>query len=180
MSNRIPENLELLHDMINEAIGVPLGKDRCVIDRGKALELLDDIKAQFPTELTEARRLLEARTEFINNSKREAKSLMDTAEKRAKQLINEQEVMRVARAKSNEMLSNAEKSSAELRRVANEYVDDMMKRLEETLSMSLDEIRQTRVKLHQAARATQQPQPQALTPPPPGYDDEDDDDYDDE
>ena len=153
MSSRIPELLEMLYSMITEAWGLPLGTEKCVIERDKALDLLDEIKAQFPTEIAEANRLLEARNDFIGNAKREAESIRHAAEDRARQLIDEQEVIRISRERSQDMLSSAETTSSELRRVANEYVDDAMKRTEEALSAALEEIRQSRNKFMQAARA---------------------------
>ena len=166
MSSRIPELLEMLHAMISEAWGLPLGAEKCVIERDKALDLLDEIKAQFPTEIAEAKRLLDARADFIANAKREAEAIRRTAEERALQLIDEQEVIRISRAKSNEMLAYAESSTTELRRVANEYVDDAMKRTEEALAAALEEIKQSRVKFRQTARAASEaPQPQMKLPP---------------
>ena len=153
MSSRIPELLEMLHAMISEAWGLPLGAEKCVIERDKALDLLDEIRAAFPTEIAEAKRLLDARADFINNAKREAEAIRRTAEERARQLIDEQEVSRIARAKSNEMISHAESSTTELRRVANEYVDDAMQRTEEALATALGEIRESRARFRQAARA---------------------------
>jgi chorismate mutase len=152
MSSRIPELLEMLHDMISEAWGLPLGAEKCVIERDKALDLLDEIRAAFPTEIAEAKRLLDARADFINNAKREAEAIRRTAEERARQLIDDQEITRISRTKSHEMLSSAESSSNELRRVANEYVDDAMKRTEDALAAALNEIRESRSKFRQAAR----------------------------
>ena len=166
MSSRIPELLEMLHNMISEAWGLPLGAEKCVIERDKALDLLDEIKASFPTEIAEAKRLLDARADFINNAKREAEAIRRTAEERARQLIDEQEIIRISRAKSNEMLTYAETSTTELRRVANEYVDDAMKRTEEALTLALEEIKQSRTKFRQAARAASEvQQPPASLPP---------------
>jgi len=161
MSSRIPELLEMLHNMISEAWGLPLGAEKCVIERDKALDLLDEIKASFPTEIAEAKRLLDARTDFINNAKREAEAIRRTAEERARQLIDDQEIVRISRSKSHEMLSSAESSSTELRRVANEYVDDAMRRTEEALAAALGEIRESRAKFRAAARtANEAPKPQ--------------------
>ena len=157
MSGRVQEMLEMLHAMISEAWGLPLAAEKCVIERDKALDLLDEIKAQFPSEVAEARRLVDARAEFISNAKREADTIRKAAEERARQLIDEQEILRITKERSNEMLSNAEKNSTELKRVANEYVDDAMKRTEEALSEALDEIRQSRMKFRSASRATESP-----------------------
>ena len=160
MSSRIPELLEMLHSMISEAWGLPLGAEKCVIERDKALDLLDEIRAAFPTEIAEAKRLLDARADFINNAKREAEAIRRTAEERARQLIDDQEIIRISRAKSHEMLTSAESSSSELRRMANEYVDDAMKRVEESLDAALNEIKDSRARFRQAARAAAE-QPKA-------------------
>jgi len=151
MGSRVQELLEMLHTMITEAWGIPLGAEKCVIERDKALDLLDEIRAQFPQELAEAKRLVDARTEFINNAKREADAIRKSAEEHAKQLVDEQEILKAAKAKSNAMVSTAENSSGELRRAANEYVDDAMKRTEEALARALEEMRETRAKFRSAA-----------------------------
>ena len=160
MSSRIPELLEMLHTMITEAWGLPLGAEKCVIERDKALDLLDEIRAQFPTEIAEAKRLIDARADFINNAKREAEIVRRAAEEKAKQLIDEQEIIRISRERSNAMLSSAEAATSELRRVANEYVDDAMQRTEEALAAALNELQQSRAKFRQAARVTSAPAPQ--------------------
>ena len=168
MSSRIPEMLNMLHEMITEAWGVPLGAEKCVIDRDKALDILDEIRGQFPTEIAEAKRLLDARADFINNAKREAEIIKRNAEEHARQLIDEQEIIKASRVKSNEMLSHAETSTNELRRVANEYVDDAMQRTEEALSTALEEMRSSRQRFRQAARAASEtPPPAPPTEPPP-------------
>ena len=97
----------MLYQMINDAWGIPLGAEKCVIERDKALDLIDEIKAQFPNELAEAKRLVEARTEFIGSAKKEADAIRKTAEERARQLVEEQEVIRAAKARSNEIMTNA-------------------------------------------------------------------------
>lgn len=156
MGSRVQELLEMLYQMINEAWGIPLGAEKCVIERDKALDLIDEIKAQFPNELAEAKRLVEARAEFINNAKKEADAIRKNAEERARQLVEEQEVIKAAKIRSNEIMMNAENTSAELKRAANEYVDDAMRRTEEALAAALEEMRQTRARFRNAAGVVRQ------------------------
>jgi cell division septum initiation protein DivIVA len=137
--------------MINDAWGIPLGADKCVIERDKALDLIDEIKAQFPQELAEAKRLVDARAEFISGAKREADNIKKTAEDRARQLVDNQEVIKTAKTKSGEIIQSAEQSANDLKRAANEYVDDAMKRTEEALAAALEEMRQTRARFRSAA-----------------------------
>ena len=171
MQNDVMELLEMLYSMVTEAWGVPLGKDKCMLEREAVLNLLDDIKAQLPVELAEAKRLVTARDEFIGNAKREAESIRKVAEEQARSMVEQQEVIRVARAKSNEMLNRAEQKSRELRRAANEYVDDALRRTEEAVSAALEELRQSRMRYRSAASAaaaSMAPLPsQPLTPDEP-------------
>ena len=59
MATGVEELVDMLFSMIDEAKGVPLSSDKCIIERDKALDLLDEIKAQFPVELGEAKKLLD-------------------------------------------------------------------------------------------------------------------------
>lgn len=153
MGNEVHELLEMLYTMISEAWGVPLGNDKCIIEREKALNLLEEVKTLLPVELAEAKRLVSARDEFITNAHREAESVRRAAEEHARHLVEEQEVVRVARARANELASSAESKANELRRVANEYVDDLMRRAEEAISTALGEVSQSRVRFRSAAGA---------------------------
>ena len=139
----IIELLDILYGMVNEAWGVPLGNDKCIIEREKAIDIINDIKAALPTSIAESKRLVAARDEFIGNAKREAESLRKSAEEQAAQLVDEQEIVRVAREKSTAMLAEAEKKTSELRRLASAYVDDMMRKAEECLKDALLTVRQT-------------------------------------
>ena len=151
MENDVLELLEMLYTMVTEAWGVPLGNEKCIVERDKVLNLLDEIKAQLPAEVAEARRLVNARNEFIGNAKREADAIRKAAEDRARTLVEEQEIVIAAKTRSNEVLSQAESRTRELYRVANEYVDDALRRTEEAINSALSEIRQSRTNFRAAA-----------------------------
>lgn len=144
MGNNIQELLEMLYSMIKEAKGLPLSAEKCIVERDKAIDLIDSIKAQLPSEVAEARRLVDARTEFIANAKREAETIRRAAEDRAKQLVNEQEIYKTAKAKSTELLQSTERATTELKRVASEYVDETLRRTEEAIAKALEDTRRSR------------------------------------
>lgn len=147
-TNDVIELLDILYGMINEAWGVPIGNDKCIIEREKAIDIINDIKANLPASISESRRLVAARDEFIGNAKREAESVRKNAEETARRLIDEQEIVRVAQQRSNDMIAAAEGRSSELMRVAGEYVDEMMRKTEESLDEALSTIRRTQAAFH--------------------------------
>lgn len=154
MGNSVQELLEMLYTMVSEAWGLPLGAEKCVIERDKVLDIIDEIKAQFPQELAEAKRLVSARDEFISSAKREAETMRKSAEERAKYMINEQEIVKSAKIKSNEIINSAESRAAELKRVANEYAEDTLRRTEEAISEALNEVKQSRARFRSVAGAS--------------------------
>ena len=151
MENDVLELVEALYTMVTEAWGVPLGNEKCIVERDKVLNLLDEIKALLPSEVAEARRLVNARDEFINNAKREADTIRKAAEERAREMVEEQEIVLASKTRSNEILSQAESRTRELYRVANEYVDDALRRTEEAINSALSEVRQSRSNFRSAA-----------------------------
>lgn len=157
MENEVLELIEMLYTMVSEAWGVPLGNEKCIVERDKVLNILDEIKNQLPVEVAEAKRLVTARDEFIGNAKREAESIRKAAEDKARELVDEQEVVRAAKLRSSEIMNTAESRTRELYRVANEYVDDALRRTEEAVGTALGEIRQSRAKFRSAAGAAVKP-----------------------
>lgn len=153
MASGVDELLDMLFEMVDEAKNAAFSGDKCVIERDRALDLIDDIRAQFPMELAEAKRLINTRAEYINSAKREADAIRQQAEERAKQLLAENEILNQARQRSTEMMRQAEERSRELKRAANEYCEDAMRRTEEAIAEAYDEIKKSRVRFRAAASA---------------------------
>ena len=133
--------VDSLYNMISEAWGVPLGNDKCIIEREKALEILDEIKGAMPVELAEAKRLVSARDEFISNAKREAESVRKLAEEKARTMVQSQEVYRVAQQQSAEMISGAQAKSEQLRLAASKYAQEILKNTASAVQNTADQLK---------------------------------------
>ena len=157
MASGVEELLDMLFDMVDEAKNVPLSSDKCILERDKALDLLDEIRAQFPMELAEAKKLIAARTEYIASAKREADAIRRQAEEKAKQLLAEESILLQARQRANELMQQAEDRSRELKRSANDYCEDALRRTEEAVAEAYDEIKKSRSRFRAAASAASIP-----------------------
>lgn len=147
----ILELVEMLYNMISEAWGVPLGNDKCLVERNKALDLIEEIKTQLPAEITEARRLVSRRDEFIQNAKREGESIRKMAETQARKMVDEQEIVRQAEARAKQMVAAAESKSREIQKAMNEYVDETLRGAEESAAQALEIVRNSRARYRSAA-----------------------------
>ena len=151
----VMELIETLYSMVTEAWGVPLGNDKCIVERENVLEILNEIKTRIPVELAEAKRLVSARDEFIGNAKREAESIRRAAEEKARAMVSQDEVVRQAQQKANELIAQAQQKFKEMRKASNDYVDDLMRRADESLSENLAELRKTRQSIKASQRNSQ-------------------------
>ena len=124
MANGIEETITTLYEMVQDAWSLPLGAEKCVVERDKVLDLLDEISNQLPGELKQAKTIVESRNEVITNAKREAENILKQAEQRAKQMISREEVVKQAEQQAAEMMKAAQQKIKELRQVTNDYVDD--------------------------------------------------------
>ena len=145
--------MDMLFEMIDEARNAPLASDKCVIERDRALDLIDDIRSQFPMELTEARKMMARRAEMEAEAKRKADSIVRAADERAKQMLASDTVALQARQRANELMRQAEERSRELKRSANEYCEDALRRTEEAVAEAYNEIKQSRSRFRAAAAA---------------------------
>ena len=162
MDNEVMELIDQLYTMVSEAWGVPLGNEKCIVERDQVLEILDEIKTAMPVELSEAKRLVSARDEFINNAKREAEGIRNQAEERARALVNDQEIVRIAKARSNEMLASTQAKADALRRASSQFCDEALRRTEEAISAALGNVQQAHAAFQGVAGSTAAPARLAL------------------
>lgn len=151
MAGSTEELLNQLYTMIQDAFTLPLGGERCIVERDKVLDLIDEINASLPNDLKQAKTIVEARNEVLTNAKNEAELIRAQAEERARVLISNEEVLLEAKKKSNEILQNSNLKAREIHKATSEYVDDTFRRTEEALTQALNEIKKSRNQFRQVA-----------------------------
>lgn len=142
----IEDIISALYDLVQDARALPLGADKCILERDKVLDMLDEIIAQLPAELKQARTIVESRNELIGQARREAESLIRQAQEKAEQMVAEEAIYQEAKRQCQEMVLQTQVRMSELRKASNDYMDDALRRTEEAIAMSLEDVRDTRAK----------------------------------
>ena len=142
----IEDIISALYDMVQDARALPLGADKCILERDKVLDMLDEIIAQLPVELKQARTIVESRNELIGQARREAESMIRQAQEKADQLVAEEAIYQEAKRQCQEMVLQTQTRMADLRKASNDYMDDALRRTEEAIALSLEDVRDTRIK----------------------------------
>ena len=142
----IEDIISALYDMVQDARALPLGADKCILERDKVLDMLDEIIAQMPVELKQARTIVESRNELIGQARREAEALIRQAQEQADKMVEEEAIYQEAKRQCQEMVMQTQARMSELRKASNDYMDDALRRTEEAIALSLDDVRDTRIK----------------------------------
>jgi chromosome segregation ATPase len=152
----IEDIITALYDMVQDARSMPLAADKCILERDKVLDMLDEIIAQMPAELKQSRTIVESRAEIIGQAKREAENVIRKAEEEAERLVSQQAIYEEAKRRCTEEVAQAKAQIANLRKISNEYMDDALRRTEEAIAKSLGEVQDTRAKFNALAAAQMQ------------------------
>ena len=160
IDRNIEDIIGSLYDMVQDARSMPLAADKCILERDRILDMLDEVIAQLPGELKQSRTIVESRNELINQARREAESIVRQAQEQAQQMVTQEQIYIEAKRCSEELVMQTQERIAQLRKVGNEYMDDALRRTEETIANALNEVRDTRMRFRTVTEAQEQRQEQ--------------------
>ena len=146
MNNNLEELITALYDMIQDAKSVPLSSDKCIIERDRALDMLDDLSAQLPAELKQAQTIVQSREELVSQARREAEKLVEKEAIYQQTVQKCQEMARANMAECEERTRKTEETMAQIKAASFGYVDNSLRQTEETILKALGEVRDTRAK----------------------------------
>lgn len=156
MSSNIEDIIGSLYDMVQDARAMPLAADKCILERDRVLDMLDEIIAQLPGELKQSRTIVESRNELINQARREAEGIIRQAQEQANQMVTREAIYAEAKKRSEELVGQTQNRINQLRKAGNEYMDDALRRTEETITQALKEVSDTRMKFRTVTEAQEQ------------------------
>ena len=154
MSDRNTEDIiGALYDMVQDARSMPLAADKCILERDKVLDMLDEIIAQLPGELKQSRTIVESRNELISQARREADNILREAQEKAKQMFTREGIYAEAKKRSEDLVGQTQNRINQLQKAGNDYMDESLRETEEAISKALAEVRETRMKFRSVTEA---------------------------
>lgn len=147
MSDRNTEDIiGALYDMVQDARSMPLAADKCILERDKVLDMLDEIFAQLPGEIKQSRTIVESRNELISQARREAETILRDAQEKSKQMLTREAIYAEAKKRSEDLVGETQNKINQLRKAGNDYMDESLRQTEEAISKALSEVRETRMR----------------------------------
>ena len=154
----VVENLvDQRDEMLEGAISLPLSNGTVVVDSVKVRRLLEDIRLNMPKDIRSASMIVNDRAQIIADAKKEAEGIVRQAEERARLMVSRDEITRQAQDKAALLLSQTRTKSTEIRKAANDYVDDLMQRTDDSIAVALAELRKARQNIKSSQRVSDNP-----------------------
>ena len=150
----VEDLIDELFDVLDKGWTIPFMGGKSVVDVEEAKQILEEIREAIPAEVRKAKAIVADRAQIISEAQREAETILRVAEDKAKTLVSQEEVVRQAQARANDIMAQAQVKFRDMRQASNDYVEDIMRRADDTMAQALAELRKTR----QSIKATQQSQ----------------------
>jgi cell division septum initiation protein DivIVA len=138
--------IDRVEEIVDNAKGVPFTNQK-MVEPDAVYEIVDEIRAQYPDELKQARWIVKERQEMLEEAEKEANRILEEARERAQALASEQEVVRLAESQAADILDKARQQEREIRLGAEDYADEMLANLEVNLGKLLTAVQRGRDRL---------------------------------
>ena len=153
--SNIDDLIEEMYDVLDKGWRLPMANGKIFVDGEEVKQILDELKEEIPAEIQKAKAIVADRQQILADANREAETIIRVAQEKQKALVEQDEIVRQAQARANDLIAQAQAKFKEMRKASNDYVDDLMRRTDESLSENLAELRKTRQHIKSTQRNSQ-------------------------
>lgn len=142
----IDDLLDLMDETLEDAFTVPLTGKR-MVDAEKLRDIIDDIRLNMPTEIRQAKAIVQDRAEIVEGARTEADAIIKKSEERARVIVSEQEIVRLSQKRAGEIMAASQQQAKEMRQTVSNYCENILRQTEEQLVKSCTEVKGVRASL---------------------------------
>jgi len=138
--------LARLRELISSARSMPMSAS-CVVNRSEVLAAIDDLASHLPTEIDEAKAVIEDSKSRVTAGEAEAARIISEANEHALEQAGHSAQVRYAEERSAKIIADAEADAEELRREVDMFIDSRMAGFESVLAKTSSQVRTARHRL---------------------------------
>lgn len=138
--------IDELEDIIDNSSSIPFA-GKVFIDKGEILDIIKEIRIQLPDEIKQAQWIKEERQRILIEAQQEADSILQDAKRHIEEMVERDEITKLAQKRGEEIISQAQVNAKEIRIGARQYADELLGGLEQNFIDMIDTIKQNRKEL---------------------------------
>ncbi|MBC8100146.1 MAG: hypothetical protein H7Y11_11940, partial [Armatimonadetes bacterium] len=107
----------------------------------RALEIIDQMRISIPEEIEKAARIIAQRDRVLAQANEEAARILQLGRQKSDQMVNETDRVKASEERAAHIIEQAHNEAANITGEADQYVVDVLSRLEQTLLRNINEVR---------------------------------------
>jgi hypothetical protein len=132
--------VDRLEDLVDEGRHI-FGTKYTMVDEERALEIIDQMRISIPEEIEKAARVLSQRDRILAEAHEEAARIVQEHRKKAEVMLDNDATVRAAQARAESIHEQARREAMRITAEADEYVMQLLGRLEQQLIRNVNEVR---------------------------------------
>lgn len=125
-----------IEDIVESAGNVPFTK-KVMVDSEEILDIIREIRLKIPVEMKEATLIKEEKQKILSDAHTNAESILNNAEGKIEQLIEEENITKLAKERAKEVIVRAQSNAKDIRLGAMEYADSLLLDTQENLKEAI-------------------------------------------
>jgi F0F1-type ATP synthase membrane subunit b/b' len=132
--------VDRLEELLNQ--GRPfLWTHNVFVDEDRMLDIIDQMRVAIPDEVKKAQQLLAQRDRVLAQAQEEANRTLAIAREKSEQLVERDAIVQAAQARADQIMSQVQVEVEKTRRDADQYVVDILTKLEIELDRTITQVR---------------------------------------
>ncbi len=162
---KVDELLEDLTDLLEDSKELPV-VNKVMVDKVRISEIIDEIKANLPAETRQAKRIVSERNKILEEAKKQAETLISAASQQRTDMLESSEIVKQSRQEAQRIIFEAQTTSKKIKNATNNYVDTVLQKTEEALSVNLSDFHKKRQAILSLKNSAQTPSSPSISSAP--------------
>lgn len=145
------ELIALLEEELENSPNVAFSGNKKRVDLERIDEIIAEMRQSLPEEIRQAELIRKEKQAILDDARTQSEVMIRDAERRSREMLQENEITRIATQKGEEYIVNAQKTAREIKLGANAYAEDVLNDLEKYMGEYINAIRRNRESLSSKA-----------------------------
>ncbi|TJX16183.1 ATPase [Tissierella creatinini] len=124
--------IDEVKDVVEAGTSVPF-TGKVMVDKEEILDIINEIRIKLPDEIKQAVWIKDERQRILAEAQKDADNMINEANYKLEEMVEEDQILRVANQRAEDIISRAQISAKEIRIGAMEYADTLLEETQENL-----------------------------------------------
>lgn len=138
--------IDEVEDIVEAGTSIPF-TNKVMVNKEELLDIFKEIRIKLPDEIKQAAWIKDERQRILADAQKDADTMLNEANYKLEELIDEEEVIRIANTRAEEIISRAQSSAKEIRIGSMEYADSLLLETQESLKEVIQLLNENRKEL---------------------------------